>query len=147
MTKATIFLLGVMSTSAFAGPVPSEWTNRYKAEVKLITARDFVGWQKLIAKEFVWVQPDGKKVNRKDAIAEYKGLFDALKIEGDSVPKRVVQRGQKFDVTYAADFLITFAGQGRKRYTESGVDTWKRIAGKWQIIKNITKKMSMTEAK
>lgn len=143
----SLVLVLTLSSFALAGKVPSAWKARYKAEVKLIIARDFKAYSALVADDYVWVKPDGTKVDRKTAMAEYEPLFGAKKVTGDSVPQKVVVHGDLVDVTFKAKFTFEFDGQPTLKFYEVGVDTWKKIKGKWQIVKTVDKVVATKEIK
>lgn len=124
---------------SFADAMTAKWQAHYDVYVKSITSRNFAVFKTYIAKDFVWVKPDGKRVLRDKALAEFKGIFDAKKVSGGEKVLKAVKRGAEVDVTYKASFTIVLADGTTSSFAEEGVDTWKQNKGKWQLVRSVDK--------
>ena len=138
MKKSFILSLIFLPIAAFAGPNIQEWEKRYVGLSKIIRARNFNGFSALVADDLVWVQADGKSVGRAEALKEFAPMFKATKITGGEKVLKVTQRGALVDVNYETNLVITYKGKKPEPYHEKGVDTWKKVHGRWLITRSVT---------
>lgn len=136
MKKTLCLFLLVGCVLGQAAQVPSEWKERYRQVVKTFTTRNFAAFKKLVADEYVWILPDGTTKNRKESLAEFEPLFKAVKATGDEKIEKVEKKGDTVEVTFKANFVFTFADKSKVEINEEGIDTWKKIKGKWQFIQS-----------
>lgn len=130
-------LVDTWNSSLSADPLLSEWTGRYEAYLKTITSVDFAAWQKYLADDFVWIKADGTTVDRQSMINELAPLFKAKTIKGSEKILGVVRRGDDFEVSYSEDWVLTFPDRSVVKIQQGGADVWRKIAGKWQIVKSL----------
>ncbi|MCE9560374.1 MAG: nuclear transport factor 2 family protein [Armatimonadetes bacterium] len=129
------------SAGTVTGPVPKVWKQRYAQEIKFVQARDAKGFSSMVADEFTWINPEGKTLKRAEALAEFTQLFKADSIAMSIKLSKVVRRGELYDVTYANNFTLKYKGKAPTKFVDEGVDTWKKIGGKWQFIKSVNKQL------
>ncbi len=131
----SVLLLPILAPSA----QPSkEWITRYARLTKTITTRNLPAFKAFVAEEFVWVMADGKSLNRDEALKEFSPIFKATKITGQEKVLKVTPQGDLVDVSFVTDLLVTYKGQKPVPFHEEGVDTWKKIKGKWMLVKSMT---------
>jgi len=137
MKIALILISLVACTCAFADKVPDLIRGRYRDEKRFVEARNFAAFQTLVADSYVWVQPDGKTKNRKDAMAEFAPMFKAKSIKMSIKIKRIAKHDETYDANYENNVTMVVEGQGKVHFHEIGTDTWKKIGRKWLIVKTV----------
>lgn len=146
MKKTTSLILLLSAAFAVAGPVPGEWIGRYHALMKDMTTLNKKAFESYFAPGFVWVDPTGKTGGRAEAMKEFDGMFGVDRIVGTVELSRVDKRGDKVDVHF--DMHATeYYGKKSTTIHEVGVDTWKKIHGKWMTIKTVDSVMTETHGK
>ena len=147
MKTLTCLALILLFCFANADRVPAEWKARYAAEKKLVVARDLAGYKALVSDDYVYVLADGKKLNKKQTFVEIEQMFKAKKITMDETLTSVVKHGNIYDVSFDAKLTMEFAGSGTMHYHEIGIDSWKKIHGKWLIVRTVDKVADQTGPK
>ena len=139
----SLLALASVATLASADSLTKKWQVRYDALSKLVVTKDFNSFQKLIADDYVWVQPDGKQLNRKDTITAFAPIFQMKKVTGGEKVTKVVKKGDTFEVTFDARW--SFVGPDGKAATdkEVGVDTWRKVKGEWNVVKTVDKAVKL----
>lgn len=144
MKKPTICLLFVLCfANAFGGPVPAAWKARYKQLVHTMETKNFKAFQAMCSDDLVWVQVDGTKKNRKETMAEMEGMFQADKFKGHEKLLKVVSHRDTVDVHCEVFFKMDVKGKSQMQYHSFCVDTWKKIGGKWLIVKTADQKVEV----
>lgn len=129
--------LALASGLASAGNLTSEWKARYATYTKTITSRNFPAWKRYIAKDFVWIQPDGKQKARAEAIAEFGGIFKMKQVTGDEKVLGVKKSGDTVAVQLFVDFTMVDENGKKSVYQSKCVDYWRKIGGRWQMVKSV----------
>jgi ketosteroid isomerase-like protein len=146
--KKTLALLFVFAAVfANSASLTSEWKARYDSVLKLMTSRNATAFKALFAPDFVWVDPKGKTETREQAMKELDEMFSATKITGRMKLGKVTARGDLVDVVFDLHVVQTMKGMGKMSVHEKGVDTWKKIDGKWMFVKTVDSVMTATPAK
>jgi|GEM_PF-5270945 len=133
----SILMMSTAATFASVDSLTKQWQTRYDSLSKMVTGKDFAGFQKLMANDYTWIQPDGKKLNRKQSIAAFAPIFQMKKVTGGETVKKVVKKGDSVEVTFDARW--GYAGPDGKPVTdqEIGVDTWRKVKGTWKVVKTV----------
>ncbi|MBS1718237.1 MAG: nuclear transport factor 2 family protein [Armatimonadetes bacterium] len=147
MKRSLCLLLLASAALASAGHVPQEWKDRYAYEKKVIVGKDLEAFKAMYAEDYVWTQPDGKKKNKKETFEEVGPMFQADKIEMHETLKSVTKRGDIVDVSFDATLKLTFKGKPTMAYHEIGIDSWKKVKGKWLIVGTVDKVSEEIKAK
>jgi hypothetical protein len=134
---------------ASAAPVPKAWKDIYAKVSKTIVDNDVPGYMKWMDKGFVNLQ-DGKKTG----YDEYQKTFaDFLKkftnIAAEAVPLSFHKSGDdvviNFHYTFSGD--IAQAGKTKTlRFFEEGVDTWRKVDGRYLEVVEVVKKQGVLPA-
>jgi len=136
-------VIAFISTFAQAGSLTSEWQTRYDNLAKVVRSKNFAIFQSLMADSYKWKTPDGKVKNRKESIAEFKPLFDMKSITGGEKVTAVSDKGSLTEVSYDEKWDFLSKDNKTSHYHEVGVDTWKQLRGKWQVVRTVTKLAEM----
>lgn len=118
-------------------PTLAEWQSRYEVYCANIRAKRSKAWQQYIWSDVTWVKADGTLGNRADLMKETLPLFDAKKIEGSETVLKVTREGSEFEIAYSQDWKLTMPNGSLIRITGSATDVWKKIDGKWRLVKVI----------
>lgn len=144
MKKAITLLLFVVVALAAASRVPAEWKSRYQMVTKAMSSRNEAAFRAFFSKDFIYVDPKGKTASRDELLKELHDMFQANKITAHVELKKVTMRGDRVDVAFDLHVIATVTGKGSTSVHEVGVDTWKKIDGKWQFVKTVDSTMTMT---
>ncbi len=131
------------STLAHADKLSQEWQSRYDNLSKVVRSKDFAKFQSLVADNYTWLTPDGKTKNRKDSLAEFKPLFEMKTITGGEKVISASKKSDQVDITYDAKWVLISKDNKTSHFHEIGVDTWKKFAGTWKIVKSVDKLSEM----
>ncbi len=146
--KLLIYLVALALCAVASGDqVPNSWKKRYEAECKAITTRNLKAYKAYLAKDFVWFTADGQKKTYKQTVAELEDVFKAKSITGYSKPTKVVEHKDFVEVTYQQEFKFDLGNGVKFDYYGEGVDTWKKVGTRWQIIKTVEKVSKHTPIK
>ena len=135
-TKISLALVLLLATSnALAVSVPKEWKDRYVSLSKAFTTKDIKKLKSMIDKSFFMVSLDGKKSNYKESLAVFTELFKAKSIEGGEKIIGYSRKGDTVTITAEVKFKVTMPDDSWIKMDEVSVDTWKKIEGKWLLVK------------
>lgn len=137
--KKTLTLI-VVATAAIASAshVPAEWKARYAATLKLMTSKNVSGFKAMFSDDFVDVSPEGKTMSRDEWFKQVDDIFKADGLGATIDVNNVVVRGNAVDVSYVFDVSLHMKKHLTKVH-EVGIDTWKKIGGKWLMVKTVDK--------
>lgn len=141
---AAALTIGIGST-AQAKPVPPAIHARYDSLIAAVKKLDLKTYDSFYAPEFVSIDPKGKATHRAEYLA---GIREMMK-DATSVTFDVKYKGAKthrsgvVDVAFDANIKIQIPG-GWKAIHEVGVDSWKKVGGKWLEVKTVDKVMEMS---
>lgn len=148
MKKTSLCLLLVLaSIAAFAGPVPHEWRARYKKLEKVFASKNISDLSAMCANDLVWVQVDGTKKNREETFKEFEGMFQAEKVVVHEKLLGVVKRGVLVDVSCEVFAKLVFPGRTDTRLHSFCIDSWKKVGGKWLLVKTVDTKVEVARGK
>ncbi len=122
-----------------------EWQARYDKLSRTFATRDFPAFQSMIAKNYVWVDPNGKRLNRAQAMESFKTIFAARSITGGEKVTSVKKVGNKVEIGYDAHWVVVFEGKKPQRIHEMGIDTWQKIGGRWLCVKTVDRAFDESE--
>jgi ketosteroid isomerase-like protein len=139
----TILALGFLAATvslARAADLPKELAPRYDGLIKSIQNCDMKAFDAFYSKDYVTIDPAGKKADRAQYMKDVAGLFKGAKsVKTKFTPTKVAKQGD----AYAVDFDFTFAVQGKpggnQAGHEVGTDYWKKVGGKWMEVKTVDK--------
>ena len=132
-------LLAFATVPALADYPQKEITEAYSAEIKAYTNLDVKGSLAFIADGFTYKDAVGKVISKAQYAQSIKDLFanaKTLKVDikflaGKTVASDTVKQG--FDVRIS----VKMKSGGTTEIHEVGVDTWKKIHGRWMEIKTV----------
>jgi hypothetical protein len=127
-----------LSVPSFAVEPPKEIADRYKALMKAIEKVDVKAFSQFYDKSYVYVAPSGKESKRDAYLREYGGMLKSMK-SGTTNLKITDVNAMRDTVTVTYDFhgALHDAKGGGTAFHEVGVDTWKKIGGKWMEVKTV----------
>lgn len=130
-------VLDTFNSDLPADPLLAAWTVRYEEANHVIRSRNVERFAAYFAPEFVAVQPDGKTVTREDLMNQLKDLFKAKKFIGGEQVVSVKKDGDTYAVEYKESWKIVFEAQKPIAFSTEGLDYWKKLNGRWQIVKEV----------
>ncbi len=133
--------------AALAAELPKELAPRYAGLLKAIKTVDTKSFDSYFAPDFVNVDPSGKSVKRDEFLKGVHGMFQGVKsCDAKETTKKVTKQGD----TMAVDFDFTFQMKGKPggdlMAHEVGTDYWKKVGGKWLLVKTVDTKFDVTPA-
>lgn len=148
MIKFTgLIALVAFSGVASADAVPKEVAARYEGVKAALTKLEFKAFSSFFAKDFVSVDPAGKSSTRAEFLAMVKPMFDSA-TKGE--PKEILKGAKIHDgvVSVSFDLTLKLIGKGGvQTIHEVGVDSWKKINGKYYMVKTVDSKFDVTTGK
>lgn len=135
---AAIAAIALVASSAFAADVPAEISARYDDFTKSMTKWDPKAFGTFFAKEFVLIEPNGEKVNRKDFMDMVNGLMEGVtKMEAkEKLLGATMHKGGV--VAVKCDMNLTLVkADGNMLVHEICTDYWKKVNGTWVMIKTL----------
>jgi len=145
-----ILSLAFVLVAAVAGAfsVPPEWSQRYQALIGAMNSKNLAAFKATFAKDFYSIDDKGKRKSRADFFKEVDDLFtNAKKFTAHIDLKDVKVHGDTVDVSFDFKLNIANKGKGGTMVHEVGVDTWKKIGGKWMTIKTVDSMLKATMTK
>ena len=137
----TFFSAAIVLSAAsigFAGPVPKAIRAQYATLLKAIKAKDTATFKAAFSSDFVNVGPDKKSQNRDEFFKGIDELFNgSSKIDANLKLKSATKRGNDVDVSVDFKLGIHYKPKGMKRAHEVCVDTWRKVDGKWVMVKTV----------
>ncbi len=147
--KAIVGLLSLFAISPLvhADSVPKEIKARYAELDKVMRKLDFKGFQSFFSKDFVNVDPAGKSVSYNEFMDMVKPMFTgSTKGEPSEKLKSAKVHDGQIDVSF--DFIFKLTGKsGAQTIHEVGVDCWKKVNGKYVMIKTVDTKFDVIAPK
>lgn len=135
-----IVVLGLIFAAALAnaGPVPQEWKTRYASLLKVMERKDLATFKSMFSHDFVVIDAKGKKTPREAFFKEVDGMFAAAdKAHGTMKLKGASTKGDVTGVDFDFTLKLQNKGGGTTTAHEVGVDYWKKIGGKWVMIRTV----------
>ena len=120
--------------SVNANQLDKQWRARYDSLERIYFARNFAKWKSLISDEYQWTQPNGKVVSRKDSISMIEPLFKAKSFQVKEEIKGISRRGEVIDVSFEMKLKIVMQDGKSSGFHEIGIDSWRKVHGKWKLI-------------
>ena len=138
-------LTASIGSAAHARPIPPALQARYDTLIAALKKLDFTTFESIYAPDYVSVDPKGKAVKRAEALAGVREIMkDATSATFDIKFKEVkTLRSGVIEVAFDFKAKIQVPG-GSKNIHEVGVDSWKKIGGKWMEVKTVDKVMEMS---
>lgn len=145
----TLILSVVLATSvaAASASVPKMWKQQYKSVMKTIEAKDMAGFKGFFDPSFVNIDDKGKKSTREEFFEVVSSLFEgAASITAKEKLKDVKANGELVDVSF--DLIVVIKKQsGTTKFHEVGVDTWKKVGGRWVMVKTVDSSFTLATTK
>lgn len=137
MKRFLLLSFVLAATLSQAGSVPKEWKYRYKSITKIISSKQLDVFKKLFAPEFTLVNVDGSTAKRAEFYTMVESIFQSKSATASETLKSVTKKGNVYDVSFEMTIkLIDKAGK-KSTFREVGTDSWKKIGGKWLMIKTV----------
>jgi hypothetical protein len=131
--------LAVVATSSFGAAVPGPIRVAYNRVDQVVRRLDFQGFKAMFAENFTTTDSAGKTLGREEFFGMVEPLFKGNKsatsnhrFSGAKTHAGVV------DVSFDMHVMLTGKG-GKTAVHEVGVDTWKKVNGKWVMVKTVDK--------
>jgi ketosteroid isomerase-like protein len=125
----------------------AEWQSRYQIYGKLIDAKDRKGYLAIYTDDYIWVDPKGKKKNKKQMAVELEELFNAKKVVIKGRVTKVVTKNGVTQVDFDFHFTVDTGKQGVMLMHEVGTDSWRKENGKWLEFKTVDKVLTQSQLK
>lgn len=145
---ASVLILFVVASSAFAAELPKELQPRYDGLLKSTRALNSKAFHGFFADNFVNVDAAGKETKRGAFFQMVDGMFASAKSATTAFKcSKSTKTGDTIAVSF--DFKLTLQQKagGSAVAHEVGVDTWKKVGGKWLIVKTVDTAFDVTEKK
>lgn len=134
---------------AHAHTIPQEWQVRYKQLTQAIETLDAKAFKSMFAKDFTYVDEKGMSHKREEFFKEADKLFaSGNKVKAKLQLKTYRMHDGIVDVAY--DLQTTHFDAKNKAEMmvhEVGVDTWKKVGGKWLFAKSVDSMFKITTPK
>lgn len=113
------------------------WKRHYAGMLTTLRSRDLASFKMYFAPEFMAFNPKGESLDRNGLMKEVSGLLQgAKKVNAMVDVQKVHKMGDMVHVDF--DFhMSAWKKKGTMKVHEAGVDTWKKIDGKWMCIKTV----------
>ena len=121
-----------------ANPNLKEWQKRYDGLSAAIRSRSISKIGTYVSNDFVWVDLDGKKHDRAATLAEFAKMFKSDKVTGGETISAAVQKGDRVEVAFSMRLVLSNAGKKDEPANDQGIDTWKKVKGRWVIVKSVS---------
>lgn len=144
----TVLVMGFVAALVLAGDsTRAEFVRTYAQIEKMFTSRNMDAFEKLLAKDFVYVGTDHKPMNRVAFIlAECDPIRSATKVLTKVKVTSVKTVGQDVRVGYDWRYSI-FEKRSKTVGREVGTDTWRKIDGEWLTVRTDVSKASERQFK
>lgn len=133
MKKLTLLVLfALLACLAFpADPLKKEFKKTYATINSLFVHQNIDAFERMLASDYVYVGSDHKQLNRVEFIKSECDPIRAAKKVGSKVRVlSIVKAGEDVKVGY--DWHLTmWDANGKTVAREVGVDTWRKMDGKW----------------
>lgn len=134
-------LLGifVIASNSFGAAVPGPIKAAYNRVDQVVRKLDFKRFKAMFADNFTTTDPAGKTLGRDEFLGMVEPLFKGNK-SATSIHKFSGAKIHDGAVDVSFDMHVTLTGKGGKTAVhEIGVDTWKKVNGKWLMVKTVDK--------
>ncbi len=139
-----VAMVALSAVAARAAELPKELAARYDGLTKAIRTCDTKSFDGFFAKDFVNVDPAGKKTPRAEFLKGVGEMFQGAK---SCDTKVTFSKVAKQSDTTAVDFDFSFTVKGKLGGDllahEVGTDYWKKTGGKWMLVKTVDKTMDV----
>jgi len=136
---ASFTLLSLLAIAS-ADRQMAEWTARYDHISRVIVAKDFESFKKMMSPKYTCTDLDGVRKNRKQATEGFAGLFQMKTINGKEVVHQVSRKGNLATVSFSAKWTFVDKGGKTTKMNEAGVDTWEKVGAKCLLRRTVAKK-------
>ena len=128
-----------VATCSFAADVPKGIRAAYKRVSQTIVKCDFTAFKTLFAEDFKSTDPSGKTISREEFFKAVEPLFSS-NTSGTLNEKFISCKEHDGQVDVEFDAHVVMKGkQGKTHIREVGVDSWKKIGGKWLMVATVDK--------
>lgn len=148
MLKTTILSLCLaVSVVCQAAGVPKEWKQRYKSVASAVESKDMTAFKALFDESFVTIDDKGKETGYAEFLKMVENLLaGATKVKAQEKLSAVKVKGDTAEAAFELTVTIK-KSTGTTVVHEVGNDYWKKIGGKWVMVKTVDKVLTVKESK
>ncbi|MBL8069405.1 MAG: nuclear transport factor 2 family protein [Armatimonadetes bacterium] len=139
MLKFAVMAAILLTTSStMAAEVPTGIASRYAELSKVFQKWDSKAFASFFAKDFILIDTESKKVNRKEFLQMVDGLMEGVTKIEDHEEFNGVTKLKGGVVAVKCDLKLMIAKpDGNLSVHEICTDYWKKVSGKWVMVKTI----------
>ncbi len=138
MNLKSVVALSLVGLASLANAeTKAQWQACYNRVSHAMISKDFKAFLSFVADDYVYVLPDGKTLNHKQAIANFAQVLKSKSIAGGEKVTSLKMEGKTAVVGFDAHWTTVNAA-GRKSHShETGLDYWRKSNGAWKCFKTV----------